>query len=113
MTHDIPVSDIPRAPDGYPDTPFQRLLADLDACATARSWVGEQDFHTAWAACQTQEWFVWFLETTKLVTCSCRSSYGDPLCRVKMVETASVAKLKEKFPSVDVARQLVTRGLVL
>jgi hypothetical protein len=45
----------------YPDTPTQRLLARLDACDDARTWVGERDAETAWTECPKGDWLLFVL----------------------------------------------------
>lgn len=45
-----------------PDTHFQRQLDAIDACESARLWVGGRTLEEAWSECRVATWMAWLLE---------------------------------------------------
>lgn len=50
----------------YPDTPLQRHLARLEACAPAREWAGRKSAKDAWQKCTNPYWLLWWAGETKV-----------------------------------------------
>ena len=46
----------------YPDTPFQRRLAELAACSDARKWISTRTAQGVWDETDRGDWMVWWLD---------------------------------------------------
>jgi hypothetical protein len=50
----------------YPDTPTQRYLATLGACAPAREWVADRTLAECWERCTHLDWLQWLVKVVSL-----------------------------------------------
>ena len=75
----------------FPNTETQEYLNDIDACAEARTWVGERALQDAWNDCTRLDWLRWLVTAAayaelRKVTAPARAEYDR-------VTTAAYAEL--------------------
>lgn len=87
-----------------PSTPFQTILGHLDACFSARAWVGVKTFTEAWFTCYERDWMEWFMDKLEITICTCT---GDGLledCPISQRAREPLAAIRINYRPAILAR---------
>ena len=75
----------------FPNTETQEYLNDIDACAEARTWVGERALQDAWNDCTRLDWLRWLV--TAAAYAELRKVTEAARAELRKVTTAAYAEL--------------------